>query len=136
MAPSKGGWLSAHGVRKSSSKVASEEVTVAWWPGVWKSQPLESVRMPTKVARYTLLEVPCTRRQSSGIRACLVAFRNRGTSKDAKVADSGGVTKEKLPRSSHFAKLNICAFDRETVMNKACILDGIVDIGGVKSGMN
>ena len=72
-----------------------------------------------KNTRNTLLEVPCTRRQSSRIRGCLVAFTNRRTSKDAKVAYSGGLTKEKLPRSCNFAKLNIYAFDRK---NKSCIL--------------
>ena len=34
---------------KSSSKVASHEVTVVWRPGVWKSQPLESFGIPTKI---------------------------------------------------------------------------------------
>ena len=38
--------------------------------------------------------------------------------------------------SGPFAKLNICAFDRETVMNKVCIVEDIVYIGSVKSGMN
>ena len=65
-----------------------------------------------------------------------MAFTNRMTSKDAKIADSGGLTKEKLPRSCNYAKLNICAFNRKAVVNKACILKGIVDIGSVESGMD
>ena len=52
------------------------------------------------------------------------------------MAYSGGLAKEKLPRSCNFAKLNICAFNRKAVVNKACILKCIVDIGRVESDMD
>ena len=65
-----------------------------------------------------------------------MAFTNSRTSKDTQVAYSGGLAKEELPGSCNFAKLNICAFNRKAVVNKACILKGIVDIGCVESGMN
>ena len=61
---------------------------------------------------------------------------NSRTSKNTQVAYSGGLAKEKLPRSCNFAELKICAFNRKAVVNKACILKGIVDIGLVESGMD
>ena len=55
---------------------------------------------------------------------------------NTQVANSGGLAKEELPGSCNFAKLNICPFNRKAVVNKACILKCIVDIGCVESGMN
>ena len=52
------------------------------------------------------------------------------------MANSGGLAKEELPGSCNFAKLNICAFNRKAVVNKACILECIVDLECVESGMD
>ena len=44
------------------------------------------------------------------------------------MANFWGGAKEELPGGGDFAKLNICAFYREAIMNEACVLKGVVDV--------
>ena len=69
-----------------------------------------------------MLKVPSARGGSCGVRAGLMAFANSRAAKDTEMADSGRCAKEKLPWGCNFAELDICAFDREAIVDEAGVL--------------
>ena len=77
------------------------------------------------------MKVPGTRGVSGWVRSVLVTFANSRAAKHAEMTDSRGRAKEKLPWSCNLTKLNIGAFNREAIMNKARVLEGVVDVRSV-----
>ena len=77
------------------------------------------------------MKVPGTRGVSCWVRSVLVTFANSRAAKHTEMTDSRRCADEELPWSCNFTKLDIGTFDREAIMNKARVLEGVVDVRSV-----